>query len=64
MYIEGDEMEEVIEQPVEVKEEEKKDVTKGLETRIEYGTARQEVGQLEDFVVDKGEKLLRIENFI
>lgn len=53
----------VIEQSVEEekKEEVKKEPIKGMETRIEYGTARQEIGQLDDFVVDKGEKLLKVD---
>jgi hypothetical protein len=32
-----------------------------LEERVEYGTARQEVSQLEDYTVDKGENLLKID---
>jgi hypothetical protein len=43
----------------EVKEEEPK--RKKLEERTEYGTARQELKQLDDFTVDIGEKLLHID---
>jgi predicted SAM-dependent methyltransferase len=52
-------MEEVVEQPVVEKEE--KAPIKGMEVRIDYGTARQEIDQLEEFVVDRGEKLLKID---
>jgi hypothetical protein len=41
--------------------EEKKEPIKGMETRIEYGTARQELQQLDDYTVDKGEALLHID---
>jgi predicted SAM-dependent methyltransferase len=49
----------------EVKEEVKKEaklvVRKGLEERIEYGTAVQELKQLDDYLVDKGEDLLHVD---
>jgi predicted SAM-dependent methyltransferase len=32
-----------------------------LEERVEYGTARQEIDQLEDFKVDRGENLLKVD---
>jgi len=50
---------EVVEQPVVEKEE--KETAKGLDVRIEYGTARQEISQLEDYKVDKGDSLLRVD---
>lgn len=51
------EEEKMVEEPVVEKEVKKK----GLEERIEYGTAAQELNQLEDYVVDKGEKLLHVD---
>jgi hypothetical protein len=41
-----------------VKEEPRK---KGLEEKIVFGTARQELNQLEDFIVDEGAALLRVD---
>lgn len=52
------EVEEVKEVKKEVEEVKEK---KGLEERIEYGTSRQELKQLEDFVIDEGKELLRVD---
>lgn len=41
--------------------EEKKAPIRGMETRVEYGTARQELKQLDDFIVDEGKGLLHID---
>jgi predicted SAM-dependent methyltransferase len=54
-------MGEVIEVAKEEVKEEKKEPIRGMETRIEYGTARQELQQLDGFTVDKGEALLHID---
>jgi predicted SAM-dependent methyltransferase len=45
----------------EVVKEEKKEPIVGMETRVEYGTARQELKQLDGFTVDKGEALLHVD---
>lgn len=34
---------------------------KKLEERVEYGTAKQELNQLNDYIIDKGEKLLHVD---
>lgn len=44
----------------EVKKEEKAHI-KGMEVRIEYGTSRQGINQLEDFTVDEGKALTHID---
>jgi len=52
----------VVEQsPVVEKEEKKEEKKKGLEERVEYGTARQELKQLDGYTVDKGEELLHVD---
>lgn len=48
----------------EVKEESKQKENipqKGMEVRVEYGTARQALKQLDDFTIDEGKTLLRVD---
>jgi len=59
-FIKGDRMgtEEIV---VEEVKKETKEVKKGLEERTEYGTARQELKQLNDFIIDDGKALLHVD---
>jgi hypothetical protein len=54
-------MEEPVAPVVEEKKEEDKPPLKGMEVRVEFGTSRQGLNQLEDFVIDEGKGLLHID---